>query len=279
MIEFETSCLYDEQVLNNEKILTLVLIFEMIDVHCHLEHEKFKKEKNLIQSLRKELKAVITSSSHPKDFEYSLQLKKEFNGFVFLCVGLHPEYIEEFSEETLDMFEEFVKINKDEIVSIGEIGLDYFWIKDEGLREKQKWLFEKLCEFAKSINKPITVHIRDAYEDAFKILGNIDYQKVHLHMFGGDKFLDKVLSNEWKISVGPILLRSKKHKKIIKVLPIEKVMLETDSPWMKIDGRESLPNDVMLVARKICEIKKVSMEELERKTDENSISFFNLGKF
>ena len=248
----------------------------MIDVHCHLEHEKFKDNKELIKSFKKELKAIITSSSHPKDFEISLQIKKEFNSFVFLCVGLHPEYIEEFSEETLDRFEEFVKENANEIVSIGEIGLDYFWIKDEKLREKQKWFFEKLIEFARSIKKPITVHIRDSYEDAFKILENLDYQKVHLHMFGGDKFLDKVLSNEWKVSIGPILLRSKKHKKIVKGLPLEKIMIETDSPWMKIDVRESLPTDVKIVAERISTIKKINLEEVERITDKNAISFFNL---
>jgi TatD DNase family protein len=248
----------------------------MIDVHCHLEHEKFRNEKELIKSFRKELKAIITSSTHPRDFEYTLKLKKEFEKFVFVCIGLHPEYIEEFSEETLDNFEEFVKINKNDIVSIGEIGLDYFWVKDERLREKQRWLFEKLIEFSKSIDKPITVHIRDAYEDAIKILESIDYQKVHLHMFGGIKFLDKLLANEWKISVGPILLRSKTHKKIIKKLPLERIMLETDSPWMKIDGKESLPTDVKIVAEKIAEIKNIPLEEVEKKTDENAISLFKL---
>jgi TatD DNase family protein len=248
----------------------------MIDVHCHLEHEKFRNKKETIQSFKKELKAIITSSSHPKDFDYVLQLKKEFNNFIFVCVGLHPEYIKEFSEETLDAFENFVREKKDDIVSIGEIGLDYFWIKDEKLREKQKWLFEKLIEFAKSIDKPITVHIRDAYEDAFKILESIDYQKVHLHMFGGDKFLEKILSNQWKISVGPILLRSKTHKKIVKKLPIEKIMLETDAPWMKTDGRESLPTDVKIVAEKISEIKNIDLQEVEKETDKNAITFFNL---
>jgi TatD DNase family protein len=248
----------------------------MIDVHCHLEHEKFRNKKETIQSFKKELKAIITSSPHPKDFDYVLQLKKEFNNFIFVCVGLHPEYIKEFSEETLDTFENFVMEKKDDIVSIGEIGLDYFWIKDEKLREKQKWLFEKLIEFAKSIDKPITVHIRDAYEDAFKILENIDYQKVHLHMFGGDKFLEKILSNQWKISVGPILLRSKTHKKIVKKLPIEKIMLETDAPWMKTDGRESLPTDVKIVAEKISEIKNIDLQEVEKETDKNAITFFNL---
>jgi len=259
-----------------EKFLILRLTFEMIDVHCHLEHERFKSKKEQIESFKKDLRAIITSSSHPEDFYFALQIKKEFDGFVFASVGLHPEYINEFNEETLDNFEEFVKRNKEEIVSIGEIGLDYFWIKEDKLREKQKWFFEKLIEFAKSIGKPVTVHIRDAYEDALKIIESVDYQRIHLHMFGGDKFLDKVISNEWKISVGPILLRSKKHKKIVKKLPIERIMLETDSPWMKIDGRESLPIDVKMVAEKIAEIKGISVQEVEEKTDRNAILFFNL---
>ncbi len=249
----------------------------MIDVHCHLEHEFFKGNiLKLLENWKKELKAIITCAAHPKDFDYTLEIVKSFRNFVFASFSIHPEYIEEVDEEKLKEFENFVKENKDFIVSIGEIGLDYFWIKDENLRKKQKEVFERMIEIAKKFDKPITVHIRDAYEDAFEILERVDYQNVHLHMFGGDKFINKIISNQWKISVGPILLRSKKHKRIVKALPLEKIMLETDSPYIKIDNRESNPLDVKIVAQKISEIKKVSLEEVERITDENAIKFFKL---
>jgi TatD DNase family protein len=84
------------------------------------------------------------------------------------------------------------------------------------------------------------------------------------------------MTNEWKISVGPIILRSKKHKKIVKKLPLERIMLETDSPWMKIDGKESMPMDVKIVAEKVAEIKGTGLQEVEVETDKNAISFFNL---
>ncbi|MGC9059199.1 MAG: TatD family hydrolase [Candidatus Aenigmatarchaeota archaeon] len=249
----------------------------MIDVHCHLEHESFKVNVlNLLEIWKKDLKALITCAAHPKDFNYTLEIVKKFRNFVYASFSIHPEYIEEIDEEKLENFENFVKENRDFVVSIGEIGLDYFWIKDENLRKKQREVFERMIEIAKKFDKPITVHIRDAYEDAFYILERTNYQKVHLHMFGGDKFIDKVISNQWKISVGPILLRSKKHKRIVKALPLERIMLETDSPYIKIDNRESNPLDVKFVAQKIAEIKKVSLEEVERITDENAIKFFNL---
>jgi len=249
----------------------------MIDVHCHLEHENFKKDiENVVKKCKEELKYIITSSPHPKDFEYTISLVDKFPGYVYACLGLHPEYVEEFDEDRIKGFEAFVESNINKVSALGEIGLDYFWIKDERLREKQKELFYRVIEFAKKIKKPIVVHIREAYEDAIKILENRDYQKVLLHMFGGEKFVEKVLSNEWKISVGPIILRSKTHKKIVKKLPIERIMLETDSPWMKIDGRQTFPTDVKIVAAKIAEIKKIDINSVERFTDANAKEFFGL---
>lgn len=252
----------------------------MIDVHCHLEHEDLRNRiEEIISECKKELKAIITSSPHPRDFEYTVFLNRKFKNFVFCSIGLHPEYIGEFNEETLKYFKNLVKSKRDEIVSIGEIGLDYFWVKDENLRERQRIYFEEIIRIAKDLNKPVTVHIREAYEDAIKILERVDYQKVHLHMFGGEKFIDKVLANEWKISVGPILLRSKTHKKIVKKVPLEKIMLETDAPWMKIENRSSFPTDVKIVAEKIAEIKKKELNEVEEITDRNSVEFFSLKLF
>lgn len=249
----------------------------MIDVHCHLEHEEMKKNiEDVIQRCRFELKALVSSCPHPRDFDFSLKLGEKFKNYVFVCLGLHPEYIEEFNESVVSEFENLVRNNLDKIVAIGEIGLDYFWVRDEKLRERQRELFSRLVDFAKKINKPIVVHIREAYEDAIKILKDSDYQKVLLHMFGGEKFIEEVMSNEWKISVGPILLRSKSHKKIVKKIPLERIMLETDSPWMKIEGRPAFPTDVKLVAQKIAEVKKVEVSEVEEATDKNSIEFFDL---
>ena len=255
----------------------------MIDCHCHLEQPDYEKDRNqVIEKCKRELKGVITSCAHPKDFNLTMKLSKKYEGFVFASVGLHPEYVKEISENELEEYVERIKQNKDEIVSIGEIGLDYFVIKDEKWQKKQKEIFLRMLEFAKEIKKPVTIHIRDAFEDAIEILEEADVKRVHLHMFGGRKFLHEVLENGWFISENTIILRSKNYKKIVRDTPLERLMLETDSPWLSplqltqgIKSRND-PTSVRIVAEKIAEIKKVPFEEVDEITTQNAIRFFDL---
>jgi len=148
-------------------------------------------------------------------------------------------------------------------------------VKEAYWQKKQKDLFIKLLEFAKELKKPVTIHLRDAFDDGIKILEDSGIQKVHLHMFGGRKHLQRVLLNGWMISENTIILSSKDYKKIVRDTPIEKLMLETDSPWLGF-GKRNEPTAVKLVAEKIAEIKKLSLTEVDHKTTQNAIEFFNL---
>lgn len=255
----------------------------MIDVHCHLEQPDYQEDRDqIIEKCKRELKAVITSCAHPKDFDLTMELSEKYKGFIFASVGFHPEYVKEINENELEEYLKRIKQNKNRIVSIGEIGLDYFVVKDEKLRKKQKETFLRILEFAKEIEKPVTIHIRDAFEDAIKILEEVDVKKVHLHMFRGRKFLKRVLENGWIISENTIILRSKNYKKIVRDAPLERLMLETDSPWLSpiqltqgIKSRND-PTSVRVVAEKIAEIKKVHFDEVDEITTQNAIKFFNL---
>src|SRR5437867_2523047 len=103
----------------------------MIDSHCHVEQKDFDHDREkLILEWRKELDAIVTVCAHPNDFEKSLKIKEENKDFVFLVAGIHPEYVKEFSENQVDNFFQKIEENKEEIVAIGETGLDFFWIKD-----------------------------------------------------------------------------------------------------------------------------------------------------
>ncbi|OYT42576.1 MAG: hydrolase TatD [Candidatus Aenigmarchaeota archaeon ex4484_224] len=256
----------------------------MIDVHCHLEQKDYEKDLDEVIKRAKEngLIAIITSCAHPKDFERTMEIVERYKNYVFASVGIHPEYIKELKENEIDNFLDLIKENKDKIVSIGEIGLDYYWIKEKEWQEKQKELFRKMINFAKEIKKPITVHIRNACEDCLKILEEENAKKVHLHMFMCHKFVDKVKENGWYVSINPVILRNKNHKKIAKKMPLERIMLETDAPWNSpkriLEGiyERNEPIAVKVVAEKIAEIKKISFEEVERQTDLNAIEFFKL---
>jgi TatD DNase family protein len=250
----------------------------MIDVHCHLEQKDYNKDREqVIDACRKELKAVITSCAHPSDFELTMRMVENHPGFVFASCGIHPEYVKEISEEDL------VIKNKEKIVAIGETGLDYWYIKEKDWQQKQKELFIELIGLAKELGKPLIIHSREVFDETLDILENQDAERVMFHMWGANQLLQRILDNGWFVSMNTIVLKSKKHKKIARDIPLNILMLETDSPWLApkrlLDGLEvrNDPRSIKTVAEKVSEIKKLPFEEIWQKCGENAVKFFDLG--
>lgn len=249
----------------------------MIDVHCHLEQHDYDKDRDeIIGRCKQALDAVITSCAAPKDFELTMELVKRYKNFIFATVGIHPEYVKEISLKEVSEFLETIRKNKDNIVGIGEIGLDYWWVKESEWQARQRELFAQLIRFAKELKKPIVIHSRDAHEDTIKILEQEGAKNVNMHMFGANSLTKRVVDNGWLVSLNTIVLRSKKHKKVARDVPIERLMLETDAPWLSTKGGRNEPTSVAEVAREIAEIKKMDIEEVKRTTTDNAIRFFSL---
>jgi len=249
----------------------------MIDVHTHLENEDYDKDREeLIARLKKELSGVITSCAHPRDYDLTMDLVERHKNFVFSCCSIHPIYIKEISEKDKDEYFRKIRKNRDKIVAVGETGLDYYWVKEEQWREKQKELFREHIKLAKELEKPIVIHARESYEDCIDILEEENAEWVNLHMFGGRKLLERVISNQWFISMNAILLRSKNHKKIVRDMPMDRIMLETDAPWLSPDGGRNDSLAIKKVAEKIARVKKVEFEKIWRTCGENAIDFFKL---
>jgi len=255
----------------------------MIDIHCHLEQKDYDNDRDkVIERCKKELKAVITSCAHPKDFDLTMRMVENHRNFVFATCGIHPEYIKEISEKEKDDFLDIIVKNKDKIVAVGETGLDFWYIKEKDWQEKQKELFIQLIEIARDFKKPLIIHSRGVFDETVKILEQEDVKETVLHMWGGHHLLKRIIENNWYISINAIVLRSKKHRKIIRDCPLGKIMLETDSPWLapkriieKIDARND-PTSIKVVAEKIADIKKISFEEVWNKCGKNAIRFFKL---
>lgn len=255
----------------------------MIDVHCHLEQKDYDIDRDgIIEKCKKELKAIITSCAHPKDFDLTIQLVEKYKNFVFASCGIHPEYIKEISEKEINEFIERVKQNKDKIVAIGETGLDFWWVREPEWQQKQKDLFIRLIELSKELKKPLVIHSREAYEETIRILEQENAREVDMHMFGDHHLTKRIVDNGWFISINTIILRSKSHKKIARDCPIERLMLETDAPWLSpkklledVDEKND-PTSIRLVAEKIAEIRKTSFDEVWQKCGENAVKFFKL---
>jgi len=248
----------------------------MIDAHCHLEQKDYEKDRDeVIKKCERELRAVITCCCHPDDFDLTMKMVEKYKNFVFATVSIHPEYIKEIEHLNVDDFLKKIEENKEKIVGIGETGLDFI-IEEPEWREKQKELFIKFIDLTKNLNLPLVIHARKAFAEAIEILEKFGAERVLMHFFTVKELLPKVIKNGWWISVNTTLLTSKKIKKIVRDLPIEKIMTETDSPWLGPNGTRNDPTSVKFVIEKIAEIKKIDFKEVDNITTQNAIEFFNL---
>lgn len=248
----------------------------MIDAHCHLSWKDFDEDREkVILQLRKEMKAVVDSSPHPENSAISLAMHEKHPGFVYSTIGLHPVDALKLKEKQIDDHIEFIRENRKGIAGIGEVGLDYYYVKDSLKIKRTKEIFSRFVELSKELNLPVIVHSRDATLDAIRILNDHDAKKVLLHCFGEHRLIDIVKENNFSVTLPPIIATSKNHRKIAKRLPIELIMTETDSPWFG-SGSRGLPTNVRIVIEKIAKERGMSFEDVDRITTGNAERFYTI---
>ncbi len=264
----------------------------MIDTHCHLEQPNYDNDRDkVIEQCKRNLDAVISSCAYPKDFDLTVRLVKDYPNFVFATMSIHPKYIKYVSEQEKEDYVKIIKKNRERILAIGETGTDYWWIKENEWRDKQRKLFIEMINLANELNLPLVIHSRNArestkaLEDTITILERYDVNRVQMHMYNSRMQLQRVLKNGWMISINTLLLRSKGLNKIVRDSPLEQLMLETDAPWLAVgengvikrpNEKRNLPIAVKLVAQKIAQIKKLPLEQVDKATTENAKRFFNI---
>ena len=263
---------------------------KLVDVHCHLNQELFKEDINEVISRAKKVgvKAIVASGTNPLANQEVLEMKK-LDSIIKVSFGLHPIDALGLSEgETgiskpegkVDLKKEFkfIEKHKDEIVAIGEIGLDYYWDKDH--HEEQQEVFRKVLRLAVKLNKPVIIHTWAAEEDTLNILEEEIKDKVPvvLHCFGGRKSLvTRAIELGYYFSVPPSTVRTGNFNTKIKKIPIEQLLTETDAPWQgPVKGKRCEPADVLETIKKIAEIKEISVEEAAKQIWKNYSSAFGL---
>jgi TatD DNase family protein len=254
-----------------------------------LEQEVYKDDiEQVIADCRSSgMRAVITSAPDPKDYQLTFDLVKRHAGFVYAIAGIHPEYVNRFTEQEVDDAFAVMEQNKGSLVGIGETGLDYAYIEDEPSREKQRQLFARFIRFAGKLGLPVVVHLRsgkdketaNVFEHAFEILEREGAKRVHLHMFGSRALVERAAKNGWHISMNAICMRSKSYSKVVRDTPLGRLMLETDAPWLHPSFDKEARNDpthVREVAERVAEIKKTDVESIIEQTTKNAIEFYKL---
>ncbi len=256
----------------------------MIDSHAHLDTPSLAADLPGILERAKEagLTHIINVGERISSSQDSIQLAQNFD-HIFAVVGVHPQNALELqNEENKSALEKMLAHPK--VKAMGEIGLDYHWIDPDVLADKETQVkaFEWQLALAKKYNLPVVIHSRDAAEDTFNIIQNAGLPKVVMHCYAYDtawaeKFL--ALNENYLISLTGIVTfpNAKITQDVAKNIPLEHLTVETDSPFLapqKYRGKTNEPAFVVEVARKISELKRVALEEVETQTDANIKAFF-----
>ncbi|MBI5352595.1 MAG: TatD family hydrolase [Chloroflexi bacterium] len=270
---------------------------QLTDTHCHLDYNKFDSD-------RAEVIARATDSGLTRMLVPGLDLRSsneavllaESNPSVYAAVGFHPTDLEKFTEQAFDEIRELVHHPK--VVAVGEIGLDYYWVKENDKRAFQREILKRQLQFANEINKPVIIHMREEndswygeasvdllsiLEEWIKGLSTLAGRPGVLHSFNGNlETAQKALAMNFYIGItGPVTYKNAEQKRdIIKQLPLDKILIETDSPFLApvpFRGKRNEPAYVRHIADKIAEIHLKSPAEIAALTAENAARLFAWG--
>ena len=254
-----------------------------IDVHCHITH--MENPESVVREAMQKLSAIVTVTAEISHAEQALELRSKFPDFVFVSLGLHPEYCMKYSGKEIDSYMKLIRRSRKDVCAIGEVGLDYSWITKSDEQERSKEIFIQMIGLAKELKLPLEIHSRNsdrqktAIHDTLKILTDEDAKDVVMHCFSGSEDEMKyAIENGYYISFATIICRSKKHQQFAKACDIDSMLLETDSPWLDPDSRElkNRPWKIRQSAQLIAEIKQLSMDEVLRITEENAKRIFRI---
>lgn len=263
----------------------------LVDSHCHFNSLKEEDFKTVISSC-KENGLFIDSSIDLESSKKSISISRENNN-IYSSLGFHPFYADKFKAATIDEYQDMISKNK-KIVAIGEIGLDY---KSKVVWEKQRYVFIKFLKLARKNNLPVSIHTRidpkiaalplkqqghHGFSEIFDILDeeffSCEYSNIIFHCFSYSKnLLEYIVGRGGYISFSLNVLRN--NKNILEALthcPMENILLETDSPYMRVEGKNSTPKDIEKVYDFVLSFKGITLEQLKEKVLENTKKIFKM---
>lgn len=251
------------------------------DTHAHYDDEKFDEDRDAVLSdmASHNVGLIVNPGCTVASSKAAIALAERYP-FVYAAAGIHPENCAGAGEAD---FEEIRKLtDHPKVVAVGEIGLDYYWEKTQEGRAFQKKVLYRQLALAEEVNLPVIIHDRDAHQDCMNAVR--DFPNVHgvFHCYGGSLEDAKVLIRKgWMLSFGgsSTFKNARRAPEVIAAIPLEYIMLETDSPYLAPVPHRGERNDsrnLPLIAEKIAQIKGISVEEVEKTTEANGRRFFGI---
>ncbi len=251
----------------------------LVDTHCHLDFLQFSPDRDLVLARARaagvlrfiNIGATLDSSSA------SCLLAREHED-VYASVGVHPHDAESFDWEILEKLKQLASGKK--VVAIGETGLDFY--RNLSSRAKQREAFTQQIKLAQNLGLPLVVHSRQAAAETIEILKAAGDIRAVIHCFSGDKnFLEQCLDLGCYISYTCNITYKKSLdlRAVLKITPLEKLMLETDAPYLSPEGfrtQRNEPAQIKLLAQEVSEILGVNFDKIAQQTTQNALNFFKI---
>ena len=250
----------------------------LFDTHAHLDDEQFDEDRESLIGILNAMGVsnVTNIGANMKSSKSSIELSEKYD-FIYAAVGVHPHYAKDMVEQDLVQLAKWTRLKK--VVAIGEIGLDYFY--DYSPREVQQEWFHRQLELAEKLDMPVCIHDRDAHRDCIDILSNYNVKGI-FHCFSGSmEMAQQVLKMGFYLAFGgPLTYKNaKKTVEAAEITPMDKLLIETDCPYLSPDGHRGERNNPALVritAQKLADIKGISLEEIAEITSNNAKKVFRI---
>lgn len=250
----------------------------MIDAHCHLTSSRFNPDRReVIETARKRLEAVILSATHPEQVEGAFSLCDEYPQFLYLTLGFHPSFAANIGDRELEEYLRFIKLNRSRIVGIGEIGLDYHHVTDSSSIERMREVFAEFLKLAGGLQLPVVLHLRNAIDEGLEMVLRSGVGQAVFHCFTGTRQqAEEIAANGYYVSIATNILKSKNIRKSASKIPLNQIITETDSPYLGPEKTRNVPQNVSLVVEKLAELQALPVDEVDSITSANAKRLFNL---
>ncbi|WP_300348158.1 TatD family hydrolase [Clostridium sp.] len=254
--------------------------YKIFDTHAHYDSKDFNEDReNLVKELENNgVVGILNCGSDLYGLRKSVELSRDFDIF-YAAVGIHPENADEFNEEVVKEIKEYVKEEK--VKAIGEIGLDYYW-EENPPKEVQKEVFRAQMKLADELNLPVIIHDRDAHGDTLEIMKEFPNVKGVIHCFSGSvEFAKECIKLGYYIGFTGVLTfkNAKKLVEVCKEIPSDRMLVETDCPFMApvpFRGKRNQSDYIEFIIDKMSEIRGVSGEEMNEILLKNKSDLFKI---
>ena len=250
----------------------------MIDTHIHLDEEAYAPDREEVIARQREsgVEAMIVPGVNAASIEGIFAVAHNHPGYCYSALGFHPQDVKADWQEQWTIIEQAIRAHKEEIVAIGEIGFDYYW--DTTFKDEQREVFQRQLDLAEELNLPVMIHSREATEDTLNVLKTAHVRGV-IHCFNGSKEVaQQYLQMGFYLGIGGVLtFKNCKLSETLEVVPLDRLVLETDGPYLAPTPHRGERNESRLmihVAERLAQVYNCSVEQIIETTSRNARQLF-----